>query len=704
MAEGDLQMIRINTTKITDKIMNLSLFSKIRFRLIASFMVPVVFIILLGTISYKKASDGIISNYENATTQALSMGGKYLQFGLETVQSTANQYVSDDTFKKYFSGFFEYDISQNNAKYNDIKNNIISKETIDNFIENIYIISEKYKPLSTKLNIDEGIYQSFKETEIGKYVFENENKLYWDGSDEFLDEKLGTTKSQYSVRLIRKLWNTDAVLIMDISMDAIEDVLTDLELDRSGIVGFITADGKEIIAKDEDGTTKAAYSEEAVFSNQEFYQKALESEETEGYSTVKYNNKSYMFIYYKVGTTGSLICALIPREVILKQADSIKKITLIIAIIAVIVAVSIAVIISLGIDKTIRKIISKLRIAAKGDLTVDFSIKRRDEFRTLVEELQHTFTNVKTLIQQVMDRSNEVSTSSVEVTDTAKDIFKASKEISVAVSEIEAGITQQAKDAEQCLGQMDNLSKKMLLVSESTKKIGNIAEATKQSVSEGTVTTEELNNQTKETTKIVAEIINEIQNLEKKSSTINNIINVINEIADQTNLLSLNASIEAARAGEAGRGFAVVASEIRSLADQSKNSVSNIKSIIEGIQKDTKKAVNIARDVENVIHMQENAVTNTTMSYKNINDSVENLVVYLQQIIENVDNIEEARVSTLSAIESMSAVMEEIAASSNTVNQSTLGQLSSVEILNKSAGNLSNNAKVLMEAVDKFKV
>lgn len=690
--------------KIIDKIMNFELFRKIRFRLIASFMVPVAFIILLGILSFTKASDGITNNYEKSTSQALNMAGKYLEFGFESIKVTANQYVSDDSFTKYFGGYYKWDKIQHSTKWNEIKNNLITKKTVDKFVNELYVISEIYDPISTKSIVNNNIYQEFLDTELGKKVMENETNNFWVGKDEYLDDKLAAKPDQYALRLVRKLWKTDGILIIDVNMDKVIEVLTDLEFDKTGIVGFITADGKEIIAKNNSGIVEAYLSDEVIFTNQEFYHKAVNGEALEGSSLVQYNKEPYMFMYHKIGDTGSIICGLVPRESIMKQADSIKRITFVVALISIIVAVGIAIFISLGIDKTIKNIIMKLRIAAKGDLTVDFSIKRKDEFGTLVEEIQLTFSNMKNLIQQVKERSSEVSISSADVTDTAEDFFKASKEISVAVSEIESGIMQQARDAEECLSQMDNLSKKMILVSESTKEISNIADVTKQNVHEGTVTTEELNTQTKETTRIVAEIINEIQKLEKKSSSINNIINVINEIADQTNLLSLNASIEAARAGEAGRGFAVVASEIRSLADQSKNSVSNIKSIIEGIQEDTQNAVKIARVAEDVIHLQESAVTNTTKSYRSINDSVENLVVHLQQIIENVDNIEEARVSTLGAIESISAVLEEIAASSNTVNQSASEQLSSVEILNKSANNLNNNAKILVEAVEKFQV
>jgi methyl-accepting chemotaxis protein len=251
---------------------------------------------------------------------------------------------------------------------------------------------------------------------------------------------------------------------------------------------------------------------------------------------------------------------------------------------------------------------------------------------------------------------------------------------------------------------MDHLSQKIVLVSDSTKGITKIADNTKSSIKDGTIVTKELNHQTQSTIQITTSIINEIEKLAEQSLTIGRIVNVINEITNQTNLLSLNASIEAARAGQYGKGFAVVASEIRKLAEQSQESVKDINRIIIKIQEDTQSVVGIAKKAEEVLLLQESAVKNTTDSYHNINDNVENLMIYLNYITEHVGNIEEARLSTLRAIENISAVLEEVAASSNTVNQTANEQFLSVESLNESAGSLNENADKLVKVVHRFQV
>lgn len=443
---------------------------------------------------------------------------------------------------------------------------------------------------------------------------------------------------------------------------------------------------------------------ETIFTTESFYQDAQASEETSGSSNVNYRGEPYLFLYSKIGDTGAMICSLMPLSVISSQADNIKQTTVIIVIIACIIAILIAFVMSTNINKTLGKINSVLRRAAKGDLSVQLESGRKDEFGVLSAEVQATVNNMKQLIQQVRTLSLEVSQSSSNVSQASEAFLKSSGDISRAMNEIEQGVNQQALEAEQCLVQMDTLNKKIELVSDNTRDIEMIADNTKERVNEGTIISDKLNEQTSSTINITIAIIKEIEKLAEKSSSISKIINVINDIANQTNLLSLNASIEASRAGEYGRGFAVVASEIRNLAEQSKSSVNNIKQIIGSILEDTTSVVETARSVENVLKLQESAVKNTTDSYHDINESVEKLVVFLKQIAENVDSIDETRVITLASVENISAVLEEIAAASNNVSNTSDEQLKSVETLNESAVNLDSHTGKLASEIQKFKV
>ncbi|HPU62945.1 MAG TPA: methyl-accepting chemotaxis protein [Mobilitalea sp.] len=650
--------------------------------------------------SYNLASSGIISNYKKSTADSINMAAEYLRFGFDNVKSTSNQYASDTNLSKYLQN--RGDVVELMNVRNTTAKSISARITSDEFIKNIYIISSKTKPIiSTQVKISDNFFAEFTETETGQYMLNNPFKILWDGQDEYLDEKLQTNHDVYAIRLIRLIGNLDSVLIIEVKADTVKNILANLSFDTSGFLGLITPDGREII---DMSNKEASISDEVIFTNQKFYQDAVASENVSGSYDVTYKGKPYLFIYSKIGDTGAMVCSLTPLSVINRQATNIRRTTFVIVVIACLIALLTAALLSTDIKNTISKINSALRKAAQGDLTIQFSTNRKDEFKALSKELQTTINNMKQLIQQVKDLSLEVSQSSSKVSKASEAFLKSSEDISRAMNEIEQGVNSQALEAEQCLLQMDTLSKKIEIVSESTKEIGQIAENTKQRVIEGTVVSDELNKQTSSTISITKGIISEIEKLAEKSSSINRIINVINDIANQTNLLSLNASIEASHAGEYGRGFAVVADEIRNLAEQSKSSVNDIKKIIDSILKDTKNLVETARNVENALKLQESAVKNTTDSYQEINESVEKLVVFLQEISDNVDSINATRATTLAAIENISAVLEEIAAASNNVSQTSDDQLRSVESLNEAAVRLDSYADNLAKEIQKFVV
>ena len=671
---------------------------KIRTKLILSFLIPILFILILGIVSFNKAAEGIRSSYESSTEQTINMTSKYLQLGIKTIEAVATQYVGEEVKQKYIIGYYSDDKVKNTSIYNSIKTDLIRKVKTEDFISHITILTDKEKLVSSKELADGKYCADFYETEVGKELRANRAKWYWLGGNDYLDEKLGIGPDTYSLRLLRNFSTTDGVIVIDMDVNIVHDILKSVEFDETGVLALITSDGREIF---DDEINR---SDKTIFFDQDFYKGIIASDELSGAFYIDYQGEQQLFMYSKVGNTGAVLGALIPKSTISSKADSIRQITVVIVVIACIAAVLTGFIISYGIDRTIKHIISKLEKAAKGDLAVEFKTNRGDEFRILIDQINHTFSNMKSLIGQVKSLSEEATSESTDVAKTSKEFVKTTMDISSAMKEIEQGVTQQAEDAERCLLQMDNLSKKIVLMSDNTKEVTKIIDITKDSIGQGTVITKKLKEQTKSTIDITTNIVEEIENLAEKSMRIYSIIKIINEISNQTNLLSLNASIEAARAGEVGKGFAVVAGEIRNLSEQIKNQISDIKNIVENIQSSTEKLTITAKEAGSVMELQDMAVKDTTDSYDKINHSIDNLMIYFQSITKDVSDVDLARCSTLAAIENISAVLEEIVASTDNVSQSTINQLHAAEQLHQSSNNLSGKSERLYLETQRFTI
>ncbi len=675
------------------------IFRSIRFKILFGLLVPIVLLAIYGTISYRKSEEAIITNYENNSLDTINAVSDYLNFGFTMIQEKSGELLLDSDIGEYYNrpeGAAETNYI--NARYS-VESAVQLVKKTNSFIAGVHMIGKEAKTVSSEAATQESIYESFSKSTLLK-VFEDKSVKYtWVGEHLDLDgmvsnDRVTYNSSYYACSLIRSMNARNGYVIIDVSKQKLMDMFTEYDLGEGSIIAFVTNDGREVIKGSENN----------VFAMQTYYKNALEAEDTSGFSYQSFDGKEYLFLYSKVGDMGATICALIPKSTILAQVSGIKSLNNIFVTISLIFATIVLIFVSTAVGTAISFLSKGIDQVSTGDLTTIFDTRRKDEFLHLANGIRNMLTDIRKLIGQVQEIGGKVSHLAGGVSENSEMLLVATKDISRTIDDIEHGIVQQASDTEQCLLQMASLSDQINQVYTSSNEIGQIANNTKKIASEGIVIIDELSEKAKATTNITHNVITKIQEFEMQSRAIGGFVKIINDIAAQTNLLSLNASIEAARAGEAGRGFAVVADEIRKLADQSVHAAKQIQNIVTVITEKTKDTVDTAKEAESIVESQSEALNNTIRVFVNIDEHVKNLASNLDNISEGIVKIESAKKDTMDAIQSISAVSEETAAASEEVSATAISQIDSVERLRMAAQELAADAKKLEEAIRIFKI
>ena len=676
----------------------------LRNKIYLCFLVPIVFMIVVGMVSYRYAEDGLSQKYMESTQQTANMATDYMDVSCSGVKSAALQYAYDADLEKYFLGLPGQSAMDKTNFYTDTRVKLMASQTADSFINDIYDITMPGNNCLTTRTLDkkDGFYKDLL-AEIQEMSSDSNTIKKWISHHDTIDETYGVNSSSYFLSFAAQSSQKMGYVVVDVSSSAVRDLLSGMDLGDGSIIGFVTDDGKEI-ACTRDEEDKAVFFDEEVFTGQDFYAQSAGSEELSGNLEIKYNDKQYLYIYSRSEETGVMFCSLIPSSVVTGQAEKIKNITIAFVIIACIISLLIGSVIAHGILKNMKRISKSLNKVTQGDLTVQVSAGGHDEFQSLARTATNMVLNNKKLVQKLAGTTVQLEASSDDVHNVSNSINEYSSDITKAIDEISIGMTKQSEHAGECVVKTNELSEKMKAISDMVEKAEQLSDKTEKMIRQGTEIVETLSARARETSEITSKVGESIELLKKESETINGFAQTINEISAQTNLLSLNASIEAARAGEAGRGFSVVAEEIRKLADDSGVAAGEIKNKVENIASQTMATVENANKAEGMVAHQQEAVAQVTTVFQEMNNQMQELFENLKEIGDCTASADVERNETLDAVENISAIIQQTASSSSLVRDLASELLNNVEKLSQTAEVLDDNMNGLKTEINAFTI
>lgn len=679
---------------------------RIRNKIVVCFLVPIVFMVIIGVSAYQKSAEGLSEKFTDSTLQTMRMATEYLDMSCDFIRSEGLKYAYDDDLRKYFLGMYEDSPVDKLNFLTATKSNLLSVQTSNPFISHMHIIPKKgVSLLSTKLSSGvDGFLDEYKED-----VASGEGRRsipQWVDSHPVLDEKVTETAKDYIMAFQIMSQSNNACVVIDIKPSAITDFLEQIEMGEGSIIGFITPGGRELVVETvAEGKESVLPEEGNVFYGEDYYTTIIDgTDEDSGTAEVDFQGEKYLFIYSRSTDVGFTTCALVPMKVVTSQATEIRNMTIGLVILACVIVVIVGIFITAGIENNMKRISRKFGDVAKGDLTVTVSAKGHDEFQDLAGSATNMITNTKKLVNQVSNATGELEVSAQNVGQASELIHEYSQDITRAIGEINEGMVEQSRHAQECVEKTDILSNEIQEVSHVVERVEKLVDETEGMINKGMEIVQVLGDRAGETTQMTVKVSESIESLRRESEIINSFVGTITEITEQTNLLSLNASIEAARAGEAGRGFAVVAEEIRKLADDSAKAAGEISNNVANITAQTQNSVESASQAKAMVELQTKAVEEVIAVFREMQARMGQLIEGLKDIVESTEKADGERSAAVVAVKNISDIIEETAGSAETVNDVASKLLEHVEKLSSTASVLDENMEGLKNEISVFKI
>lgn len=499
--------------------------------------------------------------------------------------------------------------------------------------------------------------------------------------------------------------------LLNDGLDTVRVIAADMTLDRISVIvnSFIEMHDAEAFLVDKDSSVILASRDSDLISKtlgadgQSAFYKDVEK---------KVSGKSYDFctldgnmtVFKEVNGTNWLLVSYVPTRVVLADLVGLRNLMIIFSIISILVLCVLIERVTHVVIRPVKEMTRVITSMASGDFTVSMKVKGNDEIAVMGRSVEHFIASMKEMIRQmghVSDRLEKQAGSSKNVSgemNSAANIQSQSMtELNATVDQLSVSVNEIAQNATQLAGVVADTK-------EDSDKVEDKMRTTVEVSEKGKADMESVGNALHNIEISIHNLEEAVDKVGTASGEIVDIIKLIGDIAEETNLLSLNASIEAARAGEAGRGFAVVASQIGVLAKNSADSVAHITSLINeinGLVDDAvKQAGSSASDIESSADLIHTAVDTFDQIFQNIQETSH----LIEGVVEKINQVDQVATNVAAISEEQAASSDEILSTSESMLQQAKSISKNSEQVEEEAGNLAESADQLADQVKQFQI